>query len=140
DILMQLGRGDIHVIETVYIYNEGDVVPIVDTLLLMRRTQIATIFQQQNGRGLCQHEDKESCLILDFISQHSANFRFDVLYSSITGLSKREVLDGVENGFGRLPSGCHIQLQKHAREHILANLQNMLNQNWRRLQQELHTY
>lgn len=140
EIPKQLERGDIHIIVTVDIYNEGVDLPFVDTLLLLRPTQSATIFQQQIGRGLRLHEDKESCLILDFIGQHSANFRFDVLYSSITGLSKREVLDGVENGFGRLPSGCHIQLQKHAREHILANLQNMLNQNWRRLQQELHTY
>src|SRR5690606_39097690 len=114
--------------------------PFVDTLLLLRPTQSATVFQQQIGRGLRLHEGKQSCLILDFVGVHAADFRFDLLYSSITGLSKREVLDGVEKGFGRLPSGCHIQLQKHARERILVNLRQALNQNWRRLQQELNAY
>lgn len=140
DIPQQLERGEIHVIVSVDIFNEGVDLPFIDTLLLLRPTQSATVFQQQIGRGLRLHENKQSCLILDFVGQHAAGFRFDLLYSAITGLSKREVLDGVENGFGRLPSGCHIQLQKHAREQILANLQLALNQNWRRLQQELHAY
>lgn len=140
DIPKQLERGEIHVIVTVDIFNEGVDLPFVDTLLLLRPTQSATIFQQQIGRGLRLYESKQSCLILDFIGLHSANFRFDLLYSSITGLSKREVLDGVGSGFSRLPSGCHIQLQKHARERILVNLRQALNQNWRRLQLELNAY
>jgi len=140
DIPKQLARGEVHVIVTVDIFNEGVDLPFVDTLLLLRPTQSATVFQQQIGRGLRLHEGKQSCLILDFVGVHAADFRFDLLYSSITGLSKREVLDGVEKGFGRLPSGCHIQLQKHARERILVNLRQALNQNWRRLQQELNAY
>src|SRR5690606_30524077 len=68
EIPKQLGRGDIHIIVTVDIYNEGVDLPFVDTLLLLRPTQSATIFQQQIGRGLRLHEDKESCLILDFIA------------------------------------------------------------------------
>lgn len=140
DIPKQLARGEVHVIVTVDIFNEGVDLPFVDTLLLLRPTQSATVFQQQIGRGLRLHEGKQSCLILDFVGVHAADFRFDLLYSSITGLSKREVLDGVEKGFGRLPSGCHIQLQKHARDRILVNLRQALNQNWRRLQQELNAY
>lgn len=136
----QLERGDIHVIVTVDIFNEGVDLPFVDTLLLLRPTQSATVFQQQIGRGLRLDDRKQSCLILDFVGQHAADFRFDLLYGSITGLSKREILEGVENGFGRLPSGCHIQLQKHAREQVLSNLRQMLNQNWRKLQQELIAY
>ncbi|WP_116472544.1 DUF3427 domain-containing protein [Zobellella maritima] len=140
DLPKQLERGEIHAIVTVDLYNEGVDLPFVDTLLLLRPTQSATLFQQQIGRGLRPSEGKESCLILDFVGQHKEGFRFDILYSAITGLSRREVIESIENGFGRLPSGCHIQLQKQAREHILGSLEQTLNQNWRRLQQELHTY
>lgn len=140
NIPKQLEQGEIHAIVTVDVFNEGVDLPFVDTLLLLRPTQSATVFQQQIGRGLRLHEGKQSCLVLDFVGQYAVDFRFDLLYSSITGLSKREVLDGVENGFGRLPSGCHIQLQKQARQRILGNLRQALNQNWRRLQQELNAY
>jgi superfamily II DNA or RNA helicase len=140
DIPRQLAQGAIHAIVTVDLYNEGVDLPFVDTLLLLRPTQSATVFQQQIGRGLRLQEGKESCLILDFVGQHAEGFRFDLLYSSITGLSKREVLEGVENGFGRLPSGCHIQLHKQARDRILENLRKSINQSWRRLQQELISY
>ncbi|MBL1378557.1 DUF3427 domain-containing protein [Zobellella iuensis] len=140
DLPRQLERGEIHALVTVDLYNEGVDLPFVDTLLLLRPTQSSTLFQQQIGRGLRLFEGKESCLILDFVGQHKEGFRFDLLYGAITGLSRREVIGCIENGFARLPSGCHIQLQKQAREHILASLKQALNQNWRRLQQELHAY
>ncbi|MEX2320096.1 MAG: DEAD/DEAH box helicase, partial [Saccharospirillum sp.] len=136
----QLQNGEINVIVTVDLYNEGIDLPFVDTLLLLRPTQSATVFQQQIGRGLRLYEGKESCLVLDFVGQYQDGFRFDTLYSSITGLSRREIADSVEHGFARLPSGCHLQLHKTAREHILRSLKQAINQNWRRLQTELARY
>ncbi len=76
----------------------------------------------------------------DFVGQYQDGFRFDTLYSSITGLSRREIADSVEHGFAKLPSGCHLQLHKTAREHILHSLKQAINQNWRRLQAELTRY
>lgn len=70
------------------------------------------------------------------MGQYAHGFRFDVLYSSITGLSRRDIINGVEHGFGKLPGGCHIQLEKQARDKILKSLRDALNQNWRRLQTE----
>jgi len=135
-----LERREINVIVTVDLYNEGVDLPFVDTLLLLRPTQSATLFQQQIGRGLRLFEGKDSCLILDFVGQYSEDFRFDVLYSSLTGLSKREVIDGVDHGFGNLPPGCYLQMQKQAREQILNSLRYAVNLNWRRLQTELTSY
>ncbi|RUO63673.1 DUF3427 domain-containing protein [Pseudidiomarina insulisalsae] len=135
-----LEQREINVIVTVDLYNEGVDLPFVDTLLLLRPTQSATLFQQQIGRGLRLFEGKDSCLILDFVGQYSSDFRFDVLYSSITGLSRRQIIDGVEQGFGQLPPGCYLQLQKQAREQILSSLRQAVNLNWRRLQMELHSY
>lgn len=136
----RLERGELHVLVTADLYNEGVDLPYVDTLLLLRPTQSITLFQQQIGRGLRLYPGKESCLIMDFVGQHRTDFRFDALYGSITGLSRREVLEGIDRGFGRLPSGCHIQLQKQAKENILSSLRNTINQGWRQLQQELRGY
>ncbi|RUO63952.1 Superfamily II DNA or RNA helicase [Pseudidiomarina planktonica] len=135
-----LERKEINVLLTVDLFNEGVDLPFVDTLLLLRPTQSSTLFQQQIGRGLRLHEGKDSCLILDFVGQHAQGFRFDVLYGAITGLTRKEILAGVEDGFGRLPSGCHLQLQKQARENILNSLKTAVNYNWQNLTRELRQY
>ncbi len=132
--------GELCALVTVDLYNEGVDLPMVDTLLLLRPTQSPVLFQQQIGRGLRLAPGKESCLVLDFVGQHRAEFRFDRLLSSLTGLSRRELVDGVENGFGSLPPGCHIHLQRQTREQVLQGLRALTTQNWRRLKTELQTY
>jgi superfamily II DNA or RNA helicase/HKD family nuclease len=135
-----LARGEVCVLVTVDLFNEGVDIPVVDTLLLLRPTQSPVLFQQQIGRGLRLSNGKESCLILDFVGQHSAEFRFDHLLGQLTGLNRRQLIDGVENGFNQLPAGCHIQLQQRSREQILSNLRKLIQQNWRRMTAELQAY
>lgn len=136
----RLLSGELCALVTVDLYNEGIDLPMVDTLLLLRPTQSPVLFQQQIGRGLRLAPGKENCLVLDFVGQHRAEFRFDRLLSSLTGLSRRELVDGVENGFGSLPPGCHIHLQRQTREQVLQGLRSLTSQNWRRLKTELQTY
>jgi len=136
----RLASGELCALVTVDLYNEGIDLPTVDTLLLLRPTQSPVLFQQQIGRGLRLAPGKESCLVLDFVGQHRADFRFDRLLSSLTGLSRRALTDGVENGFGSLPPGCHIHLQRQTREQVLQGLRALTVQNWRRLRTELQTY
>ena len=136
----RLLSGELCALVTVDLYNEGIDLPMVDTLLLLRPTQSPVLFQQQIGRGLRLAPGKESCLVLDFVGQHRTEFRFDRLLSSLTGLSRRELVDGVENGFGSLPPGCHIHLQRQTREQVLQGLRALTTQNWRRLRTELQTY
>ena len=50
------------------------------------------------------------------------------------------IVDGVENGFGSLPPGCHIHLQRQTREQVLRSLRKLVQQNWRRLKTELQAY
>jgi hypothetical protein len=135
-----LARGEACVLVTVDLFNEGVDIPVVDTLLLLRPTQSPVLFQQQIGRGLRLSSGKESCLILDFVGQHSAEFRFDHLFGQLTGLNRRQLIDGVENGFSQLPPGCHIQLQQRSRDQILSNLRKLIQQNWRRMIAELQAY
>ncbi len=133
----QLEKGEVCALVTVDLYNEGVDLPSVDTLLLLRPTQSALLFQQQLGRGLRLHPGKESCLVLDFVGQHNAEFRYDRLLSTITGQSRRELIDSLEHEFSALPAGCHIQLQHQVRERVLANLRSHVHQHWRYLKTEL---
>lgn len=135
-----LARGEISALVTCDLYNEGVDLPLVDTLLLLRPTQSPVLFQQQLGRGLRLARGKESCLVLDFVGRHREDFRFDRLLSSITGLSRAQLVEAVEKGFGNLPPGCHIHLQRKAREQVLGSLKRLVQQNWRRLRTELQTY
>jgi superfamily II DNA or RNA helicase len=115
----RLTNGDVCALVTVDLYNEGVDIPDIDTLILLRPTQSPVLFQQQIGRGLRLWPRKESCLVLDFVGQHRADFRFDRLLSGITGLTRNQLIDAVEHGFGTLPPGCHIHLQRQTRQQVL---------------------
>lgn len=113
---------EVNVLCTCDLYNEGVDLPFVDTLLFLRPTASATLFVQQLGRGLRLHPGKTSCLVLDFIGQHRAEFRFDSLYSAITGIPRARLPKALEQGFPFLPSGCVMQLDRVARESVMASL------------------
>ena len=133
----RLESGELCALVTVDLFNEGIDLPTVDTLLLLRPTQSAVLFQQQLGRGLRLSPGKESCLVLDFVGLHNAEFRYDRLLSSITGQTRRALIGSLEHGFSALPAGCHIQLQHQVRQRVLAHLKSQVGQGWRNLQREL---
>jgi len=118
----RLREREINVLCTCDLYNEGVDLPFVDTLLLLRPTTSATLFVQQIGRGLRLFAGKTSCLILDFIGQHRAEFRFDGLYAAITGIPRGRLERDVREGFPFLPSGCVFQLDAVVRERVLSSL------------------
>ena len=133
----ELLHGRLKVIFTCDLFNEGVDIPDINTLLLLRPTQSPVVFQQQIGRGLRLSPDKSSCLVLDFIGTYSQDFRFDVLLRTLTGQSRAAIKESVDKGFGLLPTGCHIQFDRVARERVLASLKFALNLNVNRLTAEL---
>lgn len=134
---IELKQGNLSAITAVDLFNEGIDLPFIDTLILLRPTQSPVVFQQQIGRGLRLHPGKDACLVLDFVGQHSKDFRFDRLLSGITGLNRIELKEGLEAGFPSLPSGCHLFLQKQSRTQVLSQLQALVNQRWSVLIREL---
>lgn len=136
----ELAAGSLKVLCTVDLYNEGVDIPQANTLLLLRPTQSPVVFQQQLGRGLRVADGKESCLVLDFVGRLQNDFRFDVLYRSITGLNRQQLIEAVEQGFTTLPPGCHIQFDRVARERVLSGLRQIGIQTWHRLTAELRYY
>ena len=130
-------HGRIKVIFTCDLFNEGVDIPDVNTLLLLRPTQSPVVFQQQIGRGLRLSLGKQSCLVLDFVGTYSQDFRFDILLRALTGQNRLAIKDSVDKGFGSLPTGCHIQFDRVARERVLASLKSSLKLNVTRLTAEL---
>ncbi len=135
--ISQLKQGTIKVIFTCDLFNEGVDIPDVNTLLLLRPTQSAVIFQQQIGRGLRLAQDKASCLVLDFVGSYSKEFRFDILLRTLTGQTRLALKESVEKGFGLLPTGCHVQFDRVARQRVLDSLKAALRLNVTRLTAEL---
>lgn len=133
----RLTQGEIKVLCTVNLFNEGVDIPCVNTLLLLRPTQSPVVFQQQIGRGLRLHPGKSCCVILDFIGQHGMEYRFDILYRTLTGQSRRQLRESSERGFSHLPAGCHLQLDKLSRDRVLESLKQSLQINRVRLVREL---
>ncbi len=133
----KLERREIQVICTCDLFNEGVDLPFVDTLLLLRPTASATLFLQQIGRGLRLHPEKSTCLVLDFIGQHRAEFRFEGLYEALTGVPRGKLERAVSEGFPFLPSGCVLDLDPVAQSAILAGLKRQVRNIAERLAGEI---
>ncbi|TDC43094.1 DUF3427 domain-containing protein [Micromonospora sp. KC213] len=125
-LLREFKAGKLRVLFTVDLFNEGVDLPMVDTILMLRPTESATVFLQQLGRGLRLDDDKPCLTVLDFIGGQHANFRFDLRWRALTGVSRRAVRDAVQQDFPTLPSGCHIQLDRVAKTVVLSNLKSAM--------------
>ena len=120
-------NGNIKVIFTVDLFNEGVDIPEINTILFLRPTESLTIFLQQLGRGLRISEGKECLTVLDFIGQSNKNYRFADKYRALIGKTKKSVESYVKDGFVSLPKGCFIKLEKQAREYVLRNIKGLKN-------------
>lgn len=72
--LQQLAAGQLDVIFSVDIFNEGTDLPALDTVLMLRPTESKIIFLQQLGRGLrlSASTNKTHVVVLDFLGNHHA--------------------------------------------------------------------
>lgn len=120
----KLQRGDINFIFTVDLFNEGVDIPATNCLLFLRPTESHVLYLQQFGRGLRHSEGKDQVVVLDFIPRSRREFRFDLRFTSLLPGKRKDIISEVETGFPHLPSGCHIQLERQAREEILKNVKD----------------
>ena len=133
----QLRRGELRAIFTVDIFNEGVDIPEVDTILLLRPTESATIFLQQLGRGPALRPGQEcpdgprfhwavECQV-PIRSPLSRNHGWD---PSATAADDRN----------RIPtdaSGCAVRLDEIAQEIVLENVRSSLRLSRRELVDDL---
>jgi superfamily II DNA or RNA helicase/HKD family nuclease len=120
--LAALSEGRIRALFSVDLFNEGVDLPDVDTLLFLRPTESATVFIQQLGRGLRRARGKACVTVLDFIGIPHRRFRFEARFRALLGGTRRQIERDIEAGFPHLPSGCSIQLDREARDTVLASV------------------
>lgn len=133
----RLQRGDLQVLFTVDLFNEGVDIPQVDTVLFLRPTESATVFLQQLGRGLRLHREKPCLTALDFIGNARREFRFDRRFRALLGGSTRHAVQQIEAGFPYLPPGCAMHLDSVATARILENIRHGIGTGKRWLTEEL---
>ncbi|WP_146659559.1 DUF3427 domain-containing protein [Enhygromyxa salina] len=121
-----LTRGELRVLFCVDVFNEGVDIPEVDTLLLLRPTESATLFLQQLGRGLRRSDGKDGTTVLDFIGNGHSKFRFDRRYRALLAGRGGSLIKQIEQGFPHLPPGCAIRLESQATKFVLDNVKRAL--------------
>ena len=136
--LQRLRQGQLHCIFSVDVLGEGVDVPNVDTIILLRPTQSATVFSQQIGRGLRLSEDKAGLTIIDLIGQQHRRFRFEDRLRALVDETNGSIRHQAEKDFPYLPSGCSMVLDEQSREIVLENLRLAATATqWRTLAEEL---
>jgi len=70
EAIQKFRKGEINVLFSVDMFNEGLDVPDVDMVMLLRPTESPTVFLQQLGRGLRKSIGKKYVNVLDFIGNY----------------------------------------------------------------------
>ncbi|MDS0525912.1 DEAD/DEAH box helicase family protein [Clostridium sp. SHJSY1] len=106
EAISKLAKGDIQVIFSVDMFNEGLDIPSIDMVMFLRPTESPTVFLQQLGRGLRKYKDKKYLNVLDFIG----NFKkADLMPFLLSGkqYSKLEAKKGIFNE-EEYPEDCRV--------------------------------
>ncbi len=130
--LHQLAMGELRIVFSVDLFNEGFDLPAIDTILFLRPTDSATLFLQQLGRGLRRERNKAFCTVLDFVGRQHQDFRFDQRLRAVLRGTRKSIQRQVEQGFPYLPAGCQMYLDEVARKTVLDNIKESIPSTWRR--------
>lgn len=104
DAIKKLEAGELDVIFTVDLFNEGVDIPPVDTLLFVRPTESLTVFTQQVGRGLRLAPGKDNCVIIDLIGNYrNADVKLS-LFDTERNEAKSKKIEP------RVPDNCELNL------------------------------
>ncbi len=108
------------------LYNEGVDIPEINTILFLRPTDSTTVFLQQLGRGLRLSDNKECLTVLDYVGQAHKNYNFYEKFSAISKSKGKHLEDELKSGFVTLPKGCHLHMEKQAKDYILRNIKSFI--------------
>ncbi|MBL4912069.1 DEAD/DEAH box helicase family protein [Shewanella schlegeliana] len=108
EALLSLKNGELDIIFSVDLFNEGTDLPSIDTILMIRPSESKILFLQQLGRGLrtSATTNKNKLTVVDYIGNHHSflNKPFALLGEEGAG----RVLSGKEAP--TLPDGCYVNL------------------------------
>lgn len=111
EALEALSKGELDVVFSVDMFNEGIDVPSVDTLLMLRPSESKILWLQQFGRGLRRSEGKEFVSVIDYIGNHRSFLQGAAALLLEKGDRQGELrakLEDIEAGRLELPEGCSV--------------------------------
>ncbi len=110
EALRMLRDGEIEILFSVDLFNEGIDLPEVDTVLMIRPTESKILFLQQLGRGLRTNVSKKHLVVLDFIGNHLSFFKkFEAMFKlEKTNQARRNFLKVIEEKKLILPPRCFL--------------------------------
>lgn len=92
--ISKLVKGEIRVIFSVDMFNEGVDIPAVDMVMFLRPTESPVIFLQQLGRGLRLYKGKRFLNVLDFIGNYAKAERAPFLLADKSANGDRDLTRG----------------------------------------------
>lgn len=110
EAIRRLQSGEVRVIFSVDMFNEGVDITSVDMVLFLRPTESPIVFLQQLGRGLRKCKGKEYLNVLDFIGNYEKAGRVRFLLTGTSGTDKG-VYNPADNS--EFPDHCIIDFDLH---------------------------
>lgn len=126
NVVQRFRQGELSMICTVDLFNEGIDIPEIDTVLFLRPTESPIVFIQQIGRGLRHSAEKGVLTVLDFVGMQHKRFRMDLRFRAMTGFTRTQLESEVKRDFLHLPPGCDIRLDKSTTDRVLRNLREAI--------------
>lgn len=105
EAIEKLTKGELKLIFSVDMFNEGVDIPSVDMVLFLRPTESPIVFLQQLGRGLRKSRGKEYLNVLDFIGNYDKAGRVRFL---LAGDTLKETKGRYEYTKETFPDDCYI--------------------------------
>ena len=114
--LDNLANGEIKILCTVDVFNEGADLPFIECLLFLRPTESKRIFYQQLGRGLRQYAGKTYCTVIDFIGDFQNAYKI-VEYQSLHPFEESDLIPDFRHINNRkeilnLPLNCKVHFDE----------------------------
>jgi superfamily II DNA or RNA helicase len=115
-LVASLETGDLNVLCTVDVLNEGADLPFLECLLFLRPTESKRIFFQQLGRGLRRYVGKSHCVVIDFIGNFQNAYKI-VEYHGLSPYEEELPPTGVQytktvKELLNLPLGCEVHFDE----------------------------
>ncbi len=107
-------EGEVPIIFSVDLFNEGIDVPELDFVLMLRPTESPIVFLQQLGRGLRISEGKTHLDVIDLVGNHRSFLSKMKMLTELAGIramSDRQALERVASGLDELPEGCSVIIE-----------------------------
>jgi superfamily II DNA or RNA helicase/SOS-response transcriptional repressor LexA len=110
EALSQLESGELSVLFSVDLFNEGVDLPAIDTVMMLRPTESNILFLQQLGRGLRKADCKDKLVVLDFVANHQSFLHkpMALMNQNMNHRQLAEFARKAEHQQLQLPAGCFV--------------------------------